>query len=368
MKSNNILRTFLTCAFLLGVLTMNAQTKVYVHKTDGTAAEFNIGEIDSISFTAPTTVSYDYTKLRLNEVSGAGGDPEKFYELINTGTEEINLEGCKIYYNNEPFNPSYTAPLTWTGCATQIIKAGELLTLMGRNNPCSFTTGLTAQRVIRVTLFDPAGNLIDEFLRAQDDGEFDFGTSKSFSRVPDGTGLFYFTTPTPGAMNGTSTTGLIEVPTTREQLVINEVDGIGKFIELYNRGLAEISLQGYTLVKNETQVWWTGGNVSLKTGEFYTISQTGQSTGCASESTGVSGISPKQNVIFELKNPAGVIIDKFVRTNGKGWGDGVTPAYDDSGTNFSFSRLPDGIGSFQLAVPSCNAPNNKSEGDIITNP
>ena len=212
MKTNNILRTFLTCAFFLGVLAMNAQTKVYVHKADGTATEFNIADIDSISFTPPAANIID-SKLKLNEVSGVSSDAAKFYELINTGDVDIPLKGYKIFYNNDPLNNTGDGSLTWTGCEDQVIKAGELLSLIGRNNPCSFTTGLTAQRNIKIILRDPEGNLIDQFLRAQDSGDYAI-SDKSFSRIPDGTGPFYFTEPTPDLMNGSNATGLLEVPTT----------------------------------------------------------------------------------------------------------------------------------------------------------
>ena len=376
MKTN-IIRTLLTCAFFIGVLTMNAQTKIYVHKSDGSSTEFNIADIDSISFTPSATASIDYSKIKINEVSGVGNDPEKFYELINIGEEEICLEGCKIYYNaNSNLGgalPTGDGTLTWTGKANHLIQPGELLLLLGRYNAISnpngeFTTGLTPERILIITLKDPEGNVIDKCIRAKDTDNYAVGREKSFSRIPDGTGLFYFTEPSPELMNGFSTTELIEVPSTQDYLVINEVDGIGKFVEIYNNGTETESLAGLTLVKNETQTWWTGAaGLTLAPGKFYTIAQSGGAAG-ADEYTGANGISPKQNLKFELKKSGGTVMDNFVRTNGKAWGDAVTPAYDATGTNYSFSRVPNGIGSFQLTVPSCNASNNESKGDIITNP
>ena len=219
MKTKNSVHAFLTSVFLFGVLTMNAQTKVYVHKTDGTAVEYNIADIDSISFTPPATLA-DYSKLKINEVSGVGNDADKFYELINLGNTDINLNGCKLYYNANSSTggtlPTGDGSLTWTGLSTQIAKAGELFSLIGRDNPAgtspgSFTTGLTAARILIITLKDPNGNVIDQCIRAQDTGDYVI-TDKSFSRIPDGTGVFYFTEPTPDVSNGTSTEGLIEVP------------------------------------------------------------------------------------------------------------------------------------------------------------
>ena len=144
----------------------------------------------------------------MNEVSGVGGDDQKFYELINTGTADIPLAGCKIYYDANGSTggtiPAAGVNLTWTGDATQIAEAGKLFSLIGRSTPGSFTTGLTAQRILIITLKDPEGNIIDQCIRAQDTGEYAIA-DKSFSRIPDGTGSFYFTTPTPGELNGTST-------------------------------------------------------------------------------------------------------------------------------------------------------------------
>jgi hypothetical protein len=170
---------------------------------------------ESRNFTVRTN-PIDYTKLKLNEVSGVGSDGEKFYELINIGEVDIPLVGCKIYYNANGatggvFPPDGNQGVTWTGDATQVIEAGKLFTLIGRGAPGSFTTGLTAARILIITLEDPNGNKIDECIRAKDAAPYNM-TDKSFSRIPDGTGDFYFTAPTPNAENGASTTGLLSLP------------------------------------------------------------------------------------------------------------------------------------------------------------
>lgn len=185
----------------------------------------DVTNIICISF-ANSLSENDYSKLKINEVSGVGEDPDKFYELINTGTEDINLGGCKIYYNansgtNGAFPPNGNQGLTWTGCVGQIIGPGELLTLIGRYNPCSFTTGLTAARILVISLKAPDDELIDECIRAFDTGDYTI-TNKSFSRIPDGTGPFYFTTKTPGEFNGTNATGLLKVPQTQQTMGIEK--------------------------------------------------------------------------------------------------------------------------------------------------
>lgn len=177
----------------------------------------DVTNVTRISFTQDFSET-DYSKLKLNEVSGVGDDSDKFYELINIGFVDIPLEGCQIYYNangsiggNFPPNDDR---LTWTGSSAQVIQAGQLYSLIGRNTPGSFTTGLTPERILIITLKDPYGNTIDQCIRAQDTGEYAVGRDKSFLRIPDGTGPFYFTNPTPDEFNGMDTTGLLLVPQT----------------------------------------------------------------------------------------------------------------------------------------------------------
>jgi len=365
MKTKYFLYAFLTCAFFIGALAIQAQTKVYVYKKGGSAVEYTIADIDSISFTPPPAAPVDYSKLKLNEVSGVGADSVKFYELINTGAVDINLGDCQIWYNANPDTaqafPPASDKLTWTGDASQVIKAGELFSLIGRNNPGSFTTGLTPERKLIITLKDLAGNTIDQCIRAEDTGDYSVGRNLSMSRIPDGTGPFYFSIPTPDAKNG----GSILVPATPvqipdvdySQLVINEIDGNGKFIELYNKGTKAISLEKLTLVKNETQTWWSGATgKTIGAGEYYVIAN--GTAIVADEYTGASGISAKQTLKFELKKPNGDLIDSFVR--------GVAPwatVISDVTPN-SFSRCPNGTGNFKLAIPSPKAANPQT-GDLI---
>jgi len=94
MKTRNILRTLLVCAFLLGTLAVNAQTKVYIYKTDGEIEEYNTADIDSISFIPPPPpippkylVRENFTTQQLVEEMGLG---------INLGN---TLESCGSWIN-----------------------------------------------------------------------------------------------------------------------------------------------------------------------------------------------------------------------------------------------------------------------------
>ena len=151
-------------------------------------------------------------------------------------------------------------------------------------------------------------------------------------------------------------------------LVINEIDGNGKFIEFYNSSANAISLAGVTLVKNEEQTWWTGdAGLSIAANGRYTIAQQGGALG-ADVYSGASGISPKKTLKFELKQPdCTTIIDQFARVKSDNALDAnCTPDYGQS-PQYSFSRCPDG-GEFGLATPSCNSANPATAaGQIVTN-
>jgi hypothetical protein len=174
--------------------------------------------------------------LRINEVSGVeipnGNTATIFYELFNTGTEPIDLEGFEIWYNaagsaGQAFPPNDNR-LTWKGGASAIqvagtIEPGGFFLIQGRSNatpPGPIQTGLTSSRNLIITLRDADGFLVDRMARAEDNrapwNVVGASNTSTMSRIPDGTGPFYFTPSpgTPGTTNGTSTTGLVAVPQT----------------------------------------------------------------------------------------------------------------------------------------------------------
>jgi hypothetical protein len=236
---------FWVVLLITGQLFAAQESKLITLTADGSETAYALTNVQKIVFedntmtvnmksgddvTGVTRISFlleglDYSNLKINEVSGVGDtDCDKFYELINMGDVDIPLEGCKIYYNangtvGESF-PPIDERLTWTGNASQTAKAGKLFSLIGRNGgncsdpptPNSFALGITPERILIITLKDPAGNIIDRCVRAEDTGQYAVGRDFSFSRVPDGTGPFYFTYPTPDQLNGNDAKGLLLVP------------------------------------------------------------------------------------------------------------------------------------------------------------
>jgi len=430
----------------------------------------------------PDTTGVDYSKLRLNEVSGVGGDSDKFYELINLGDKDIPLYDCKIYYNANGATggtlPTGKGNLTWTGLSNQTAQAGKLFSLIGRDNPVgtnpgSFTTGLTAGRILIITLEDPDGNVIDKCVRSADTGDYAI-TDKSFSRIPDGTGDFYFTTPTPDATNGTSTAGLTKLPvdlpyitafgrnpssvtptdavtvsatvttTTSEissvilqwtlnsaaqsditmtasgnvysaeisaqvlgsavtykisaanslgetsvtsaqnytvvdapidysKLVLNEVSGNNKFVEIYNSGTVAIPLQGVKLQRNDGpsggSEWVGTASDSIPAGAYriflfnnYTPADLNTNPAYVGWTVS-SGISAGQILKVAIVDPAGLPVDVFIRGNVPLPSWGTTTSVTQDSTN-SYSRMSDGTWAY--AAPTPGAANGAKAAEIIT--
>ena len=207
MKMKKNLYAFLTAAFIFGTMAINAQTKVYVHKTNGTADEYNISEIDSISFTPPKPV--DYSPLILNEISGE----HKFVEIYNSGTEDISLRGVKLQRND-----GLPGGSEWAGTADDIIPAGayRLFLFNGFNPPelvdnpayvgWTVSSGISDQQILKVAIVDPQENPVSVFIRG-DEPLPAWGTTVpgrernySYSRMTDGT--WAYALPTPGEENG----------------------------------------------------------------------------------------------------------------------------------------------------------------------
>ena len=205
MNTKNILRAFLTAVFVLGTVAMNAQTKIYVHKTDGTASEYNIADLDSISFTAPTSV--DYTALILTEVSGE----HKFVEIYNSGTENIPMQGVKLSRND--------GQSSWTGTAVDVIPAGEYRLFLFNSfsagldtNPAfvgwTVGSGISDQQTLKIAIVDPQENEVSVFIRGDETVMLPWQTTSgvtrnrdhSYSRMSNGT--WAYADPTPGEENG----------------------------------------------------------------------------------------------------------------------------------------------------------------------
>ena len=295
-------------------------------------------------------VVYDYSKLVLNELSGAGEDNEKFWELYNTGDQEIDLAGVTINKDEE---------LAWTGVKGQKIPAKGFFAIVGAKGTTAdgFKSGFSAKKSVIVELYAPDGKKLDTFQRGEKGSAWgDQGLDNnngSWSRIPDGKGAFMITpNATPGVENNAEgATVDYDIPGSGEKpepepeptIVLNELYGAGedneKFFELYNPGSKEVSLKGYTINKDEELCWTGADDLKIAPNGFYLILGAKGTT----ETGFSSGFSAKKTVIVELFDAEGNKIDTFQRgEKGEGWGES---ADNNKG---SWSRIPDGTGAFKI--------------------
>jgi hypothetical protein len=296
-------------------------------------------------------------------------DPNaKQWELYNAENYTINLAGWTMYKDNERETSS-----TFVFAVGDTIAAGGYLVLT-RNTTGSPTFGMSPTSGFKYELLNAEDDEVDVFDNLGENIiNNSVSTGQTLGRLTDGAGeIVTFIIGTIGATNNDNPVyvpPMVDPEVDYSLLVINEVDGNNKFVELYNKGGVAIPLAGLKLYKNgDASAWWTGAADSeIAANGYHTIYQSGEGAeGEGIEQTGGSGISPKKTVSFDLKKEDEPI-DRFARlkVGSEELDKTCTPDYGTVG-GYSFSRCPDGVGAFELALPTPQASNGASEGDIET--
>ncbi len=141
----------------------------------------------------------------------------KFIELLNNTESEQTLTGWTIRkYASDATDVSGKYNICWTGPEGKTLAAGAYLVLgADKADPNEgFNAGLSAKKELKFELVNPEGTVVDTFLRGVDadpfaESELPENKEDSFSRVPNGTNVWAYAEPTPGAANGEAT-GTIE--------------------------------------------------------------------------------------------------------------------------------------------------------------
>jgi hypothetical protein len=162
-------------------------------------------------------------------------------------------------------------------------------------------------------------------------------------------------------------------------VVLNELSGADKYIELYNTTDKEVSLEGLKLVKYDASkdggksTTWTGKAGMKITAKGYVVLE---SSDLADEAEGgdpnyayesadhvfKGGLSGKKNLKIELQAADDKVLDVFARGDeGAGWNQ-VSGFNNDK--NHTFSRVQDGKGEFVYADPSKGKANGAKVADI----
>ncbi|MBR2400608.1 MAG: lamin tail domain-containing protein [Tidjanibacter sp.] len=166
-------------------------------------------------------------------------------------------------------------------------------------------------------------------------------------------------------------------------IVLNELSGADKFIELYNTTDEEVSLEGVYMVKYDSSkeggqsTTWTGkagmkiaakGFVVLESSDLADEAEGGDPNYVYESENHVfkGGLSGKKNVFIELYNAKDEKLSEFKRGDeGAGWNQ-VSGYNNDK--QHTFSRVPDGTGEWAYADPTKGAANGAKVADIEQQP
>lgn len=357
-----------------------AYTAVIPAQPDDTTVSFYVSAENSEASAKSASMSYtvgaiaiDYSVLRLNELNGN----DKFIEIYNIGAEAINLAGVYIEKDGNQ---------NWAGTADVTIQAGGYVLLYSedvqQDHPewpeyLIFHSGLSAKKNVRIQLLTPAGENIDDFnltnidLNGEAYGYPGNQAPASYSRNADTD--WYYADATPGAVNVDGENivlgleGGVTPPPAPDyhDLILNELNGNTKFIEIYNKGAFDLVLDGLYIEKDDKpEPIWTGDGSITVPANGYVVLYSEDVVADHPELEGTnyifgSGLSGKKAIRIAFFLASGEQLDIFTRCPAGGaWGDSMSNV-----SPLSYARTPDG-GDWKLADPTPGEANPETGDDI----
>ena len=149
------------------------------------------------------------------------------------------------------------------------------------------------------------------------------------------------------------------------KLIVNEIDGNFKFVEIYNSDTKDIPMNGVVLDRNNGASSWTGTSADVMPAGSYRLVAFNSATADVTSSsayvgwTASSGISANQGLIVVLKDPSGKVINGFQRGDASNLG---VSGSVSTNTSASYSRMSDGTWAYAVQTPG--AANGPSVGTI----
>lgn len=278
--------------------------------------------------------------LVLNEINSS---PDDWVELMNTGTETLNVSGFELRDNSDDHR--------WRFPDGSTIAAGELLVVDAKSNGLiyddqtkAFAEG-TFEAAIgigsgdSIRLYDKGGNLLDAYSWTEH-ASYDGDPAKaSYGRYPDGTGAFRLTKETKGGANA------YDAPA----VVINEVESNGDatdWVEIMNVGMQTVDISDWYLLDNDpvghkADVTPVPNGTTLEPGALYVFEQNKDFTFGLGKAD--------QAVIYDA---GGNLIAEYEWT---AHASGV------------YARIPDGIGGFQDFAAATKGKKNKVVNPVVIN-
>ena len=166
-------------------------------------------------------------------------------------------------------------------------------------------------------------------------------------------------------------------------IVLNELSGADKFIELYNTTDKELSLEGVYVVKYDSSkeggksTTWTGAKGMTIAAKGYVVLESSDLSDPAEDGDPAyeyesanhvfrGGLSGKKNVFVELYSANDEKLSEFKRgEEGAGWNQ-VSGFNNDK--KHTFSRVPNGTGEWAYADPTKGAENGAKVADLEHEP
>lgn len=286
----------------------------------------------------------------INEISCG----DKLFEVYNAGNKEVDITGYVFTKDGKD---------TWTVPASKgkIAAGGFVVYKAKQADPEDGAPfGLSGTKGFDLLLCDAEGKEIDHI-----DNLTNIVTvedTETYGRKTDGAAEWVlFSAGTMGASNvgGTIKGGSDPEPVKEAKVVLNELDGGNKFIELFNAGNADADISGWQMLKDGEGAKWIGPQgMVIKAGEYKVFDCVKKSE--AYETDFGAGLSAGKNVQIILTDKDGNEIDRFERGNEiGGWGNIELPSQE-----YSFSRVPNGTGPFVYAASTKGAANGEKVGDI----
>ena len=261
-------------------------------------------------------------------------------ELYNPGDEAVDLTG--YYFTKD--DAKY-----WAIPAGTTIDAHGYKVFTCRQTDCSLgpTWDISGADGFELKLSN--GKKVDK-VDNTGDGKLTASDSETIGRKTDGgsewvvfsTGTIYVE----GVCDGDNSKGTVKKdgPVLTGSVVINEVNGNGKYVELHNLTDQPVDITGWKLEKDEKLVW-TASDASQCTLAAHAYLVIDFVKGSENPKEAASGISAGKSVKVELKNAAGGCVDVFTRGS-EPWGSAISSCSD------SFGRTPDGSGPWKLIEPT----------------
>jgi hypothetical protein len=192
-------------------------------------------------------------------------------------------------------------------------------------------------------------------------------------QVDQTTIVFYVGAKTKGGIENNAAEKTYKVgaiPPNYAAIVLNEIDGNTKYVELFNNSAAPVNISGMYILKNTASLknadatpWSVPAGTILPANGYGIIKCSGYTATADPAAiiigTVADGMSAKQTLLLELVKPDATVVSTFQR--------GVAPwgvTISAIATTDSYSRVPNGSATWKLALQSPGKVNGAATGDI----